>query len=137
MIYTSKVNTVVNGESFKLPDGVTMNKYTVTFANGHNPNVYSPKELTFNEGDEVEYDLDQNKNKAKILKTKIGQIPDNSAVKPTASKNNYSNPKDDVQRYIIRQSSLNRATDLFAGKEINTTEIINLARTFENYVFNG
>jgi len=128
MKYTSKVNTVVKGESFKLPDGVTMNKYTVTFANGHNPNVYSPKELTFNEGDEVEYDLDQNKNKAKILGKK-------SSVAPTAK--NYSNPKDDVQRYIIRQSSLNRATDLYAGKEINTNEIINLARTFENYVSNG
>ena len=132
MKYTSKVNTVVKGESFRLPDGVTMNKYTVTFANGHNPNVYSPKELTFSEGDEVEYDLDQNKNKAKILGKK-------SSVAPTApaTKGNYSNPKDDVQRYIIRQSSLNRATDLYAGKEINTTEIINLARTFENYVFNG
>ena len=132
MIYTSKVNTVVKGESFRLPDGVTMNKYTVTFANGHNPNVYSPKELTFSEGDEVEYDLDQNKNKAKILMK--------SSVAPTtapATKGNYSNPKDDVQKYIIRQSSLNRATDLYAGKEINTTEIINLARTFENYVFNG
>jgi hypothetical protein len=128
MIYTSKVKTVVKGESFRLPDGVTMNKYTVTFANGHNPNVYSPKELTFSEGDEVEYDLDQNKNKAKILMK--------SSV-PPAPKNNYSNPKDDVQKYIIRQSSLNRATDLYAGKEINTTEIINLARTFENYVFNG
>lgn len=129
MIYTSKVKTVVKGESFKLPDGVTMNKYTVTFANGHNPNVYSPKELTFSEGDEVEYDLDQNKNKAKILGKKSSVA--------TAPKNNYSNPKDDVQKYIIRQSSLNRATDLYAGKEINTTEIINLARTFENYVFNG
>jgi len=128
MIYTSKVKTVVKGESFRLPDGVTMNKYTVTFANGHNPNVYSPKELTFSEGDEVEYDLDQNKNKAKILMK--------SSVAP-APKNNYSNPKDDVQKYIIRQSSLNRATDLYAGKEINTTEIINLARTFENYVYNG
>lgn len=126
MKYTSKVNTIVKGESFKLPDGVTMNKYTVTFANGHNPNVFSPKELTFKEGDEVEYDLDQNKNKAKIL-----------SKKQETSKANYSNPKDDVQKYIIRQSSLNRATDLYAGKEINTTEIINLARTFENYVYNG
>ena len=126
MKYTSKVNTIVKGESFKLPDGVTMNKYTVTFANGHNPNVFSPKELTFKEGDEVEYDLDQNKNKAKIL-----------SKKQETPKANYSNPKDDVQKYIIRQSSLNRATDLYAGKEINTTEIINLARTFENYVYNG
>ena len=132
MKYTSKVNTVVKGESFKLPDGVTMNKYTVTFANGHNPNVYSPKELTFSEGDEVEYDLDQNKNKAKILGKKSSAAPTTA---PTPK--NYSNPKDDVQRYIIRQSSLNRATDLCSGKEINTTEIINLARTFENYVFNG
>ena len=130
MNYTSKVNTIVKGESFKLPDGVTMNKYTVTFANGHNPNIYTPKELTFKEGDDVSYDLDQVKNKAKILGKKQEA---NVAAKP----NNYSNPKDDVQKYIIRQSSLNRATDLFAGKELNTNEIINLARTFENYVYNG
>jgi len=132
MNYTSTVKTIVKGESFKTPDGVTMNKYTVTFANGHNPNVFSPKELTLKQGDEVEYDLNQNKNKAKILGKK-------SSVAPTTAPatKNYSNPKDDVQKYIIRQSSLNRATDLYSDYEIDTDKIINLARTFENYVYNG
>lgn len=134
MNYTSKVKTVVKGESFRLPDGVMMNRYTLTFANGHNPNVFSPKELTLKEGDEVTYDLDQAKNKAKLVKAETNT--QNYANKVTQPKT-YSNPKDDVQKYIIRQSSLNRATDLYAGREINTNEIINLARTFENYVLNG
>jgi hypothetical protein len=88
------------------------------------------KNLNLSEGDEVEYDYDTNKkNLLKLILAKTGSV--------AQPKGNYSNPKDDVQKYIIRQSSLNRATDLYAGKEINTTEIINLARTFENYVFNG
>ena len=47
-------------------------------------------------------------------------------------------PKDDVQKYIIRQSSLNRATDLFSiGGNWDEQQIIETARIFENYVYNG
>ena len=56
--------------------------------------------------------------------------------------NTYTNPKDDVQKYIIRQSSLNRATDLWGNIDPNNYDqdvklIIELARKFENYVYNG
>ena len=56
--------------------------------------------------------------------------------------NTYTNPKDDVQKYIIRQSSLNRATDLWGNIDLNNYDqdvklITELARKFENYVYNG
>ena len=129
MNYTSKIISVNKTDSFNTQDGKVMNKYVVTFANGHNPHIYKIGDFGHEVGDEVSYDLDQSKNKAKLEKPQF-----KAAAQP---KNNYSNPKDDIQKYIIRQSSLNRATDLFAGKPINVDEIINLARTFENYVHNG
>ena len=130
MKQTSIIAKLYQQETFPTKEGDTMIRYSVTTANGVTGNFYRVGQLKFKEGDEVEYDYDANKKKfVKINPTKTEVF--------TQPKNNYSNPKDDVQRYIIRQSSLNRATDLYAGKEINTTEIINLARTFENYVFNG
>tara|TARA_R110000751_G_scaffold212860_1_gene316397 strand:- start:878 stop:1267 length:390 start_codon:yes stop_codon:yes gene_type:complete len=129
MNYTSKITSVNKTDSFNTQDGKVMNKYVVTFANGHNPHIYKIGDFGHEVGDEVSYDLDQSKNKAKLEKPQFKAAPQ--------PKNSYSNPKDDVQKYIIRQSSLNRATDLFAGKPINVDEIINLARTFENYVHNG
>jgi hypothetical protein len=56
--------------------------------------------------------------------------------------NTYTNPKDDIQKYIIRQSSLNRATDLWGNIDLNNYDqdvklITELARKFENYVYNG
>ena len=123
MEYTSTIKSIIKKESFNTKDGALMNKYVVQFANGHNPNVFTTKELTYNVGDEVTYYLDQSKNKAKLM--------------PTRSNNNYSNPKDDIQKYIIRQSSLNRATDLLQSKQWTEDMICDLARKFENYVYNG
>jgi len=123
MEYTSTIKSIIKKESFNTKDGALMNKYVVQFANGHNPNVFTTRELTYNVGDEVTYNLDQSKNKAKLM--------------PTRSNNNYSNPKDDVQKYIIRQSSLNRATDMLQGKPWTEDMLFDLARKFENYVYNG
>ena len=131
MEYTSTIKSIIKKESFNTKDGALMNKYVVQFANGHNPNVFTTRELTYNVGDEVTYNLDQSKNKAKLM--------------PTRSNHNYSNPKDDVQKYIIRQSSLNRAVDLWGNIDQNNVEKYNLdidtiiifARKFENYVYNG
>lgn len=134
MNYTSKISSINKTDSFVTQDNKTMNKYVVSFMNGHNPHIYKIGEFPHSVGDEVTYDLDQTKNKAKLVKAEANT--QNYANKGTQPKT-YSNPKDDVQKYIIRQSSLNRATDLYAGREINTNEIINLARTFENYVLNG
>jgi hypothetical protein len=126
----STIAKLYQQETFPTKEGDTMNRYNVTTTNGVTGNFYWVGQLKFKEGDEVEYDYDANKKKfVKINPTKTQAF--------TQPKGNYSNPKDDVQKYIIRQSSLNRATDLFAGKPINVDEIINLARTFENYVHNG
>ena len=124
MEYTSTIKSIIKKESFNTKDGALMNKYVVQFANGHNPNVFTTKELTYNVGDEVTYNLDQAKNKAKLMPIKVN--------------NNYSSPKDEIQKYIIRQSSLNRATDLLANSnDWSEDDIFNLARKFENYVYNG
>tara|TARA_R100001129_G_scaffold174164_1_gene146279 strand:- start:83 stop:457 length:375 start_codon:yes stop_codon:yes gene_type:complete len=124
MEYTSTIKSIFKKESFNTKDGALMNKYVVQFANGHNPNVFTTKELTFKVGDEITYNLDQSKNKAKLMPIKVN--------------NNYSSPKDEIQKYIIRQSSLNRATDLLANSnDWSEDDIFNLARKFENYVYNG
>ena len=131
MEYTSTIKSIFKKESFNTKDGALMNKYVVQFANGHNPNVFTTKELTYNVGDELTYNLDQAKNKAKITPPRT---------------NTYTNPKDDVQKYIIRQSSLNRAVDLWGpiNQDLHETFyneqveiIIDLSRKFENYVYNG
>ena len=131
MEYTSTIKSIFKKESFNTKDGALMNKYVVQFANGHNPNVFTTKELPYNVGDELTYNLDQAKNKAKITPPRT---------------NTYTNPKDDVQKYIIRQSSLNRAVDLWGpiNQDLHETfyneqvEIkIDLSRKFENYVYNG
>ena len=82
----------------------------------------------------VEYDTDSNAQKAKII-TKNPKEEESVKVEYKKS--------DDVQTYIIRQSSMNRATDLYQGqlfdweKEENRNKLITLAREIEKYVHNG
>ena len=77
--------------------------------------------------------IDKNKNKAKIITKNPVPKEINVEYKKT----------DDVQTYIIRQSSMNRATDLYQGqlfdweKEENRNKLITLAREIEKYVHNG
>jgi hypothetical protein len=53
MNYTSKIVSVNKTDSFKTGDGKTMNKYNVTFANGHNPHMYALGEFKYEVGTEV------------------------------------------------------------------------------------
>ena len=128
MKYTSKVKTVVKKESFNTKDGAVMNKYIITFDNGHNPNYFTTKDVSFKVGDIIEYDLDQAKNKCKIL--------------ANATDGAKGIKTDNVQQYIIRQSSLNRATDLWGNIDLNNFDqdidlVIEIARKLEKYVYNG
>ena len=129
MEYTSTIKSVVKKESFNTPDGALMNKYIVQFANGHNPNIYMTKEFPKNVGDEVSYNLDKSKNKAKLILQNKTQ--------------SYSNPKDDIQKYIIRQSCLDRATELLKDRnynwelDSNRKKLTDLAEYLKNYVYNG
>jgi|TARA_R100001086_G_scaffold235837_2_gene158955 hypothetical protein len=128
MEYTSNIKSIFKKESFNTKDGALMHKYVVEFVNGHNPNVFTTKDLDYNVGDEVTYNLDQAKNKAKLMPKNI---------------NTYSNPKDDIQKYIIRQSCLDRATELLKDRnynwevETNRKKLTDLAEYLKNYVYNG
>ena len=128
MEYTSNIKSIFKKESFNTKDGALMHKYVVEFVNGHNPNVFTTKDLDYNVGDEVTYNLDQVKNKAKLMPKNI---------------NTYSNPKDDIQKYIIRQSCLDRATELLKDRnynwevETNRKKLTDLAEYLKNYVYNG
>tara|TARA_A100001515_G_scaffold29912_1_gene23332 strand:- start:812 stop:1198 length:387 start_codon:yes stop_codon:yes gene_type:complete len=128
MEYTSIIKSIFKKESFNTKDGALMHKYVVEFVNGHNPNVFTTKDLDYNVGDEVTYNLDQAKNKAKLMPKNI---------------NTYSNPKDDIQKYIIRQSCLDRATELLKDRnynwevETNRKKLTDLAEYLKNYVYNG
>ena len=90
--------------------------------------------MNYKKGSVLEYDLDKNNNKARIL---------TKNPKENQAEVSYTTTKDDVQKYIIRQSSMNRATDLYQGqlfdweKEENRNKLITLAREIEKYVHNG
>ena len=112
MIYTSKIKTIVKSSSFKTQDGATMHNYVVTFANGHNPNIYSTKPLPYNEGEDATYDLDQAKNKAKFVNNQL--------------KTTYTN-KDQIKA----------ASDFHSGTESTADDVVKTAQTFLNWINNG
>lgn len=124
MNYTSKIVSVNKIDSFQTNDGKTMIKYTVTFANGHNPHIYALGEFKHQVGDEVTYDLDQAKNKAKIAK---------QAYTTNASpKTNYTN-KDQI---IIRQTVIKAAAEFHANSNSTANDVLQTAQTFLNWINN-
>lgn len=127
MNYTSKIVSFNKIDSFTTGDGKTMVKYVVTFANGHNPHIYALGEFKHQVGDEVTYDLDQAKNKAKIAK----QAYNNAA--PKTPNANYTN-KDQI---IIRQTVIKAASEFHAGSPSTANDVIKTAETFLNWINNG
>ena len=101
----------------------TFNKYQVSFANGDSLSFLAVGEFKKKVGDVISCEKNEQHQTGKIVYEQ-----------PQAQ----ASPKDDVQKYIIRQSSLNRATDLFSGSGTwDEEQIIETARIFENYVYNG
>lgn len=124
MNYTSKITNINKTDSFNTQDGKTMNKYVVTFANGHNPHIYAVGEFKNQVGDEVTYDLDQTKNKAKIVKQ--------SYTTNAAPKANYTN-KDQI---IIRQTVIKAAAEFHANSNSTANDVVQTAQTFLNWINN-
>jgi len=103
----------------------TFNKFQVSFANGDSLGFLAVGEFKKKVGDVVSYEKNEEYETGKLIYEQPAQ-------------NTSNTPKDDVQKYIIRQSSLNRATDLFSrGGNWDEKQIIETARIFENYVYNG
>jgi len=124
MNYTSKIVSVNKIDSFQTNDGKTMVKYTITFANGHNPHIYALGEFKHQVGDEVTYDLDQAKNKAKIAKQ--------AYTTNAAPKTNYTN-KDQI---IIRQTVIKAAAEFHANSNSTANDVIKTAEKFLNWINN-
>ena len=108
-----------------------MYKFEVEMENGDSGEYSSKsKEQTkFVVGEEVEYEFID------------GNFP---KIKPVNTFNNsgggasYSNKNDDIQKMIVRQSSLNRAADICIAQGIYTTEdIISRAEIFVDWVLNS
>ena len=138
MTYKGKIKSIEAKESW-VTDGKEWTKYVFTFDNGHAPFVYRTDKLNYKIGSVVEYDTDTNAQKAKII-TKNPKEEESVKVGYTTSD---EPTKKEIQTYIIRQSSMNRATDLYQGqlfdweKEENRNKLITLAREIEKYVHNG
>jgi hypothetical protein len=124
MNYTSRITNINKTDSFNTQDGKTMNKYVVTFANGHNPHIYAVGEFKHQVGDEVTYDLDQAKNKAKIVKQPYATN--------AAPKANYTN-KDQI---IIRQTVIKAAAEFHANSNSTANDVVQTAQTFLNWINN-
>ena len=124
MNYTSKITSVNKTDSFNKEDGKTKNKYTVTLANGHNHHIYAIGEFKHQVGDEVTYDLDQTKNKAKIAKQ--------AYTTNAAPKTNYTN-KDQI---IIRQTVIKAAAEFHANSNSTANDVVKTAQTFLNWINN-
>jgi len=124
MNYTSKIVSINKIDSFQTNDGKTMVKYVIKFANGHNPHIYAIGEFKNQVGDEVTYDLDQAKNKAKIVKQTYATN--------AAPKANYTN-KDQI---IIRQTVIKAAAEFHANSNSTANDVVQTAQTFLNWINN-
>jgi hypothetical protein len=129
MNYTSKIVSINKIDSFQTNDGKTMVKYVITFANGHNPHIYAIGEFKGQVGDEVTYDLDQSKNKAKIAKAQ--QTP-YTQTSNTNKVNNYTN-KDQL---ICRQTVIKAAAEYHAGSNSTANDVVQTAQIFLNFINN-
>lgn len=109
----------------------TFNKYQVSFANGDSLGFLAVGDFKKNVGDLVTYDKNEEYQTGKL-------VYEQPVVASSQTSRTTNTPKDDVQKYIIRQSSLNRATDLYSkGGNWDEQTIIETAKIFENYVYNG
>ena len=73
MIYKAILKSIEAKESWD-NNGDKWTKYIFTFDNGHAPFVFRTDELNYKKGSELEYDLDKNNNKARILQKTLKKI---------------------------------------------------------------
>jgi hypothetical protein len=109
----------------------TFNKYQVSFANGDSLGFLAVGDFKKNVGDVVTYDKNEEYQTGKL-------VYEQPAAASSQTSRTTNAPKDDVQKYIIRQSMLKAAVILYS-KDDNWDEekIKGTAKIFENYVYNG
>lgn len=106
----------------------TFNKYQISFANGDSLSFLAVGDFKKKVGDVVSYDKNEEYSTGKLIYEQPAQKPQQT-----------NTPKgNDVQTYIIRQSMLKAAVDLYSRSgNWDEAAIIDTAKIFENYVHNG
>lgn len=133
MQLTSKIQYVEPNGTYATPNGATFNKYQVSFANGDSLGFLAKGDFKFKVGDDIKYEKNEQYNTGKVVYEK----PQTFTPKPQAAQ---SNNRDEVQKFIIRQSSISSAVNYLSRFEQSpnyANDVINLARQFENFVYNG
>lgn len=134
MQLTSKIQFIQPNGTWASPNGATFNKYQVSFANGDSLGFLAIGEFKGKVGDDIKYEKNEQYNTGKIVyeQQQNHKKNYNSAPKQQGS-------KDDVQKFIIRQSSASSAANFYSrvAGDIDPQEVINLAREIENYVYGG
>jgi hypothetical protein len=126
MQLTGKITGIDPNGEFSNKYGA-FNKYRVTMATGLVYNFLAKGEFSHKIGEEIQFEVtNEQYNSAKVIQEQ----------KP-AFKPQVSGSKDDVQKYIIRQSSAATAARYLSESANAGRDIIELAREIEQYVYNG
>ena len=113
-------------------DGSVFNRYDVTFANGELYTFLARGEFKRQVGEDANYEIKSLQHKT----AKLIQDPKPQFV-PTQTFNKHNVKDEYTQTRIIRQSSASTAANFYSKKNVESEEIINLARQIEQYVNNG
>jgi hypothetical protein len=130
----SKVTSVQANGTWESQYGLFF-KHEVSFENGDS-GEYSTKSENQNKfiiGEETEYEFID----GKFPKVKPINTFDQKSFKEMSLKFNSSNTKDNVQEYIVKQSSLKCATDYIIANGGDQNTIIDIAEIFSNWVLKG
>ena len=105
----------------------TFNKYQISFGNGDSLGFLAVGDFKKKVGDVVTYEKNEQHQTGKL-------IYENPVQNPALN----NTPKDDVQKYIIRQSMLKASVYLYSRQgNWSEEQIIETTKIFENYVYNG
>ena len=112
----------------------TMNKFRVSFSNGHKLGFLATRNFIPQVGERIYYEMDTSRNTGRWLKDY--QDGEQGTVQRTS---NPQKTKADNQTMIVRQSSLKTAVEFLQDNPHKTVEqVIEIAKQFENHVlYNG
>ena len=101
----------------------TYNKYQVSLANGNSYNFLAIGEFKKKVGDEIEYEVkDEKYMNAKLIQPKPQITP------------NYSNRSDDTHQSILRQVAFKGAIELCSNGKIKLDEVSDFTNEFYNLI---
>ena len=109
--------------------GNTLTRNKVTLATGETFTFNSKGAFKKNVGDEIEFEVtNQQYGNAKLI---YNPNPTPAFNKPTVS----SEKNNDVQKFIIRQSSVASAVNFYKDKQASEEEVLDFAERIVNYIY--